>query len=239
MENYLEINYEKNMAMLSEAMEYCNEIFSHEDLINELSKNNDLKKQFCIIEIKKLNSQKEADLLVENLTGKSGPIRETVSFKILELIKQDEFCKYFQREEILNVFVKAVTDINPSVSRNTVEIIQYVNNCQYIYEALIKEINKTLNEIGDIYKPRSYDTNKKNFNLYWNIEAIINIAPKIQADDEFIEILKQTANSNDYTIREKTAKAASVLSLQNEKYKSVINILSNDNNIYVQKYLLI
>lgn len=237
MENYLEINYEKNMAMLSEAMVYCYENYSHDDLINELSKDNDLKKQFCIIEIKKLNSQKEADLLVGNLTGKSGPIRETVSFKILELIKQAEFSKYFQKKEILDVFVKAITDINPSVSRNTVEIIKYTDNAQYLYESLIKEINKTLNEMGDVYQTRSYDTNKKNFNLYWNIEAIINIACKIQTEQEFVEILKRTALSNDYTIREKTAKAASILSKKDERYKTVINMLLNDDNVYVRKFI--
>lgn len=237
MENYLEINYEKNMAMLSEAMEYCYQNLTHEDLINELFKDNDLKKQLCIIEIKKLNSQSEADILIDNLTGKSGPIRETVSFKVLELIKQDEFCKYFQKKEILDVLVKAVTDINPSVSRNTVEIIRYVDNAQYLYDSFIQEIKKTLNEMDDIQQTRSYNSNKKNFNLYWNIEAIINIGFKIQVDEDFLEILKQTVYSNDYTIREKTAKAASILFTQDYRFKDVLNLLSNDSNIYVQKYL--
>lgn len=237
MENYLEINYEKNMAMLAQAMEYCYEDLSHQDLINVLLSDNDLKKQLCIIKIQQLNSQAEADILVSNLTGKSGPIRETISFKILELIKQEEYCKYFQKEEILNTFVKAVTDINPSVSRNTVEIITYIGNAQYLYTSLIAEIKKTLNEMEDIQLIRSYAANKKNFNLYWNIEAIINIAPKIQADEDLISILKQTAYSNDYTIREKTAKAAHVLSIQDNRFKDILNLLANDSNIYVQKYL--
>ncbi len=237
MENYLEINYEKNMVMLNQAMEYCYEDLSHQDLIKELLSDNDLKKQLCIIKIQQLNSQSEADILVSNLTGKSGPIRETISFKILELIKQEAYCKYFQKEEILDTFVKAVTDINPSVSRNTVEIIKYVENAQYLYASLIAEIKKTLNEMQDIQQVRSYDTNKKNFNLYWNIEAIISIGSKIQADEDFFLILKQTACSNDYTIREKTAKAAHVLSLQDNRFKVVLNLLSNDSNVYVQKYL--
>ena len=44
MENYLEINYEKNMQMLSEAAKYCEENFLHKDIIKILQEDNDLKK---------------------------------------------------------------------------------------------------------------------------------------------------------------------------------------------------
>jgi hypothetical protein len=237
MENYYEINYEKNMQMLSQAIKYCEENFLHEDLINELYNDNDLKKQLCLIEIKKLNSQKEADILVENLTQHSGPIRETTSFKILELIKDDNFKHYFQTKQIINIFVKAITDINPGVSRNTVEIIQFVDNSDYIYSLIIKEIKETLSKMEDIKQTRSYNANKKNFNLYWNLEAIINIADKLTFTDDLLEILKETALSNDYTIREKTAKVAKKLSFQNKKFNSILKLLAEDTNIYVQKYL--
>jgi hypothetical protein len=237
MENYYEINYEKNMQMLSQAIKYCEENFLHEDLINELYNDNDLKKQLCLIEIKKLNSQKEADILVENLTQHSGPIRETTSFKILELIKDDNFKHYFQTKQIINIFVKAITDINPSVSRNTVEIIQFVDNSDYIYSLIIEEIKETLSKMEDIKQTRSYNANKKNFNLYWNLEAIINISDKLTFTDDLLEILKETALSNDYTIREKTAKVAKKLSFQNEKFNSILKLLAEDTNIYVQKYL--
>ena len=124
MENYLEINYEKNMQMLSEAIGYCEEELQHSDLINELSKENDIKKQLCIIEIKQINSQEEANLLVNNLTGKSGPIREVCSFKILDLIENENYNHYFQTKEIIDVITKGITDINPMVSRNMVEVVK-------------------------------------------------------------------------------------------------------------------
>ena len=235
MENFIEINYEKNMSMLSQAVKYCEINFLHEDLINELALDNELKKQLCIILISKLNSQTEANLLVSNLTGKSGPIREAASTKILDLISDENYRRYFQGESILDVFVKAITDINPSVSRSLIEIVKFVDNTDYLYKNLIAEINKTLAELSEIKQNKSYVANKKNFNLYWNLEAIISISAKINPQKELAEILEVTAMSNDYTIREKTAQVLYLF--DNFIFDNAKNILKYDNNIYVKKYI--
>jgi hypothetical protein len=237
MENYLEINYEKNMQMLSDAVKYCKENYLHEDIIKVLQGDNDLEKQLCLIELKSVNSQEEADILVFNLTQHSGPVRETASYKILDLIQKEEFKNYFQTENIMNTFVKAVVDINPTVSRNTTEIIKFVENAQYIYSEIIKEIKNTLSKMEDIKQTRSYVANKKNFNLYWNLEALISIADKVNTDNDLFEILEQTALSNDYTIREKTAKSACEFVKTNNDFQKILDILQNDENIYVRKYL--
>ena len=237
MENYLEKNYEKNMQMLSDAVKYCEENFLHEDIINILYTDDDLKKQLCLIELSKVNSQKEADILVFNLTGHSGPVRETASYKILDLIQKKEYNSYFQTEKIRETFVKAIVDINPSVSRNAVEIIKYVDNAEFLYEEIIKEINKTLESLDDIKQNRSYIANKKNFNLYWNLEALISLSNRINAGNELIEILQKTALSNDYTIREKTAKAAVEFVKTNKNFNVVIEKLKDDENVYVKKHL--
>lgn len=233
MENY--INYEKNMKMLSQAVKYCEENFLHDEIIQELKLDNDLKKQLCIIELKKLNNQQEADILTENLINKPGPVRETVSYKILDLIPfyQD----FFQTKNITDIFVKAISDINPSVSRNVIEIIKYIYDVDYLYQNILKEIKITLENINTEEKNRSYVINKKNFKLYWNLEALISIYDKIPADDELSELLKLTSNSNDYTIREKTAKTASLLSAKNPKFKEITDILADDINIYVRRYV--
>ncbi len=237
MENFYEINFEKNMNMLSQAVKYCETDFLHEDLINELYLNNDLKKQLCIILLSKLSSQNEADALVHNLTKQPGPIRETVAFKILELIKNPEFQIYFQTRGISDTFAEAITDINPSVSRYMIECIKYLNNPQHLFNNIINKIKITLNELPETKKIKSYDLNKKNFNLYWNLEAVIALSDKISPNDELLDILKITALSNDYTIREKTAKAAKYFSVQNPKFTIVKDLLKNDNNIYVKKYI--
>lgn len=235
MENYLEISYENNMKMLNEAVSYCEQEFQHQDLISELSSENDIKKQLCIIQIKKINSQQEANLLVNNLTGKSGPIREVTSYKILDLIHDEKFKSFFQTDEIIDVFSKGIIDINPSVSRNMVEIIKYVDNSEYLINNIIEELKKTLCEMDEVKQNRSYILNKKNFNLYWNLEALINIYGKLNITKDILEIVDLTSKSKDYTIREKTAKLISVLE-KNDAFIDIINHLKNDENIYVYKY---
>lgn len=237
MENYLEINYDKNLKMLLQAFSYCEANLKHEEIINELLGDNDLKKQLCLIELNTLVSQSEADILVSNLINQSGPIRETASFKILEFIKDEKYRHLFQKREILDIFVKGITDINPSVSRNVVEIITCVDDWEYLYSSILSEIKTTLSKFDDMKQERSYVTNKKNFNLYWNLEAIVSISSKLKPDNLLIEILTQTALSNDYTIREKTAKTAQVLSKKNVEFIKILNILKDDDNIYVLKYM--
>ncbi len=237
MENYLEINYENNIKILSLAYKYCQEKFLHDEIIEILSGDDDIKKQLCLIELDCVNSQKEADILVWNLTGKSGPVRETASFKILDLISQTEFKNFFQTKEILNTFVKSITDINPSVSRNAIEFIKYVDDYKYLYNEILKEIKITLSNIDETSKNRSYVQNKKNFNLYWNLEALASISDKVIPTSELQRLLVKTALSNDYTIREKTAKVAYSFSLKNNNFKKIIELLKDDNNIYVKKFV--
>ena len=237
MENYLEINYDKNLKMLLQAFSYCESFFTHDELINELLSENDLKKQLCLIELKRLNSQTEADILVSNLINHSGPIRETTSYKILELIKDEMYRNLFQEKEMIDIFVKAITDINPSVSRNVVQIITYIDDSVYLYESILAAINNTLSQLDDIKQNHSYVSNKKNFNLYWNLEAIISISTKIKPCSKLIEILKVTALSNDYTIREKTAKTAKIFSKSSVGFADVLSILKDDENVYVLRYM--
>ena len=93
-------------------------------------------------------------------------------------------------------------------------------------------MKETLSQLDIDVKNRSYVQNKKNFNLYWNLEALISISDKVSSSSELCEILKITASSNDYTIREKTAKVASVFNLI-----EILEILAEDTNIYVRKYI--
>lgn len=232
MNDYCKTDYNKNLEMLSIAAEYCAEQFNHTDIINCLSGNDDLKKQICLIELSYIENQNEADILADNLTGQSGPIREAASYKILELIQKDDFKPFFQTEDILNSFSKAVIDINPSVSRNAVRIIKYADNKKYIYNNLIEEINRTLSDIESLKDKHSYAANKKHFNLYWNLEALSSLADSLEADWQLLKILEKTAFSHDYTIREKTAKAAKAFNVQH-----ILELLKDDSNMYVRRYL--
>ena len=233
MEDYSEL-YENNMQNLNHAIDCIGVKYTHEDLINELLSDDDIKKQLCIIEIKEINSQKEADLLVYNLTGKSGPVREAASFKILELIKRTDYKHYFQTENIINTIVKGITDINPTVSRNMVDAVIFIDNFEFLINRIIVEIKQTLASMEDIKQNHSYKANKKNFNLYWNLEALSNLSDKININNDIVNIIKIVSNSNDYTIREKAAKF--ICTVQNSIFNDIAEILKNDVNIYVRKH---
>lgn len=235
MSNYLEINYENNMKTLSEAIEYSEKKYSHEDIINELALENDLKKQLCLIELNKINSYEEAVILCNNMTGHSGPVRETASYKILELIKDKNYNKYFQQIGIDDIFVKAITDINPSVSRNTVEIIKYSENCEYIYSKITEETEKLLEKINIDESNHSYVQNKKNFSLYWNLEALSSISDRVVPDKRIVNILTITSQSKDYTIREKSAKAVKMYVNRLPELIDIFEVLKNDENMYVRQ----
>ncbi len=232
MENYHEINYEKNMKILSQAIMHCEKELTHDEIIDVLKGDDDIEKQLRLIELNQISSQEEADIIVFNLTQHSGPVRETAAYKIFELISNKQYSKYFQTKSIMDTFVKAIVDINPSVSRSAVDIIRFVDNSQYIYDCIIKELNETISQLDIDVKNRSYVQNKKKFNLYWNIEALINIYDLVVADENLLKILKITAKSNDYTIREKTAKAAKVFG-----FDEIIEFLQDDTNVYVRKHI--
>ena len=243
MKDYSEL-YENNMKTLALAIDYCEQDYSHEDIIKELTLDNDIKKQLCIIELKEINSQEDANILTQNLTGKSGPVREATSYKILEMISNDLYKNFFQTKEIINIMTKGITDINPTVSRNIIESIIYINNTEYLINNIINEIKITLNNIDEKSKSRSYINNKKNFNLYWNLEALINIFSNIDDKnyavsqniiENIFEIIKITYKSQDYTIREKTAKLICMLK-KDTLLEEIITFLKNDKNIYVKKY---
>ena len=237
MNNYLEISYENNMNNLAHAVECSEQPLLHEEIIEVLACDiDDIKKQWCILELNCINSQKEADILCANLTGKSGPVRETTSYKILELISLNDYRQYFQSIDIINIFVKGIEDINPSVSRNVIEIIKYIQNADYIYRKIIENIENILKTINNESKNRSYVQNKKNFALYWNLEAITSLKGKIIPSGEFEKILEITANSNDYTIREKTAKAALMYIDVNDNLRKITNLLKDDVNIFVKNF---
>ena len=239
MENFLEVNYENNIKSLNSAFDYCNQSFTHDEIISVLSSDDDLKKQLCILNLDCVLNQNEADILVYNLTRHSGPIRESASYKILDLISNPSFTHFFQSKTIIDTFVNSVSDINPSVSRNAVNIIKYVNDFDYMYSVLINNINAILDKQDEDLKQKSYLKNKKNFALYWNLEAIISISDKLTPKNELYEILAKTALSNDYTIREKTAKAAFIFSVKNNLFLQISDLLKYDLNIYVKNYVMV
>ncbi len=232
MERDLVLKQKQDIELTKLAYSYSQEEYSHEKIVKILSQNDEIKKQICIISLDRLDSEEEADLLVSNLTNHPTPVREVTSFKILELCP--EYSKYFQSQKTLDIFLSGIIDINPSVSRNVVDILEYVENKDYCLEALKPKISALIKEIAEIPKNKSYTANKKNFSLYWYLEALYVFLKEEKADEETVEILDLCSQSGEYTIREKCAKIVSLYkNSSDERIKNIIGKLENDENFYV------
>ena len=232
MEHDLVLKQKQDIELTKLAYSYSQEEYSHEKIVKILSQNDEIKKQICIINLDRLDSQKEADILVSNLTNHPTPVREVTSFKILELCPK--YSKYFQSEKTLDIFLAGIIDINPSVSRNVVDILEFVENKDYCLKALKPKISDLIKEISEIPKNKSYIANKKNFSLYWYLEAFYVFLKDKTPDDETVEILELCSQSGEYTIREKCAKIISLFKTSpDERIKTIINRLQNDENFYV------
>lgn len=209
--------------------------YSHEDLINLLKNGSDVEKQVAALKLDKINSEFEAEILMGNLTGCDGKIREAVSFRLKEFVFENP--KFY--EKFSNIFLDAIIDINGNICRNTLSAIQnlkdypefHLNFCPKLINYTEKSIEK-VNEF-DIQSGK-YKINKEIFKLYWYLETIFIFLDYIDKNS-LSKIISQTKNINEYTIREKTAKILSKISSDSELLK-IKEELKNDPNYYVRRF---
>lgn len=209
--------------------------YSHDYLITLLKNGSVVEKQAATLKIDKINNKEEAEIFIGNLTGCDGKIREAVSFRLKEFIPQNpEFFK-----DYTTVIIDAIIDINGNICRNTIEAIKYLkpykeftdNFC----ELLIKKANELIEPIKSFdIQDGKYKINKEIFKLYWYLETIAEFYEYINIKD-LIQLLNETKNIQEYTIREKTAKILS--KFENNKELSLIKEeLKNDKNYYVRRF---
>ena len=229
--------YESLEENFNHAIELFETESNHFDLINLLQNGNILQKQIAALKISKINNCEEAKILCSNLTGQDGKIRETTSLKLIETCSK--YKTFFQKEDIYNIFLDAIIDVNPNVCRNMLEIINIFKNekdfIDYFIPKLIKNTNELIKEVKNIeFQDGKYKINKEVFKLYWCLEAIYELIEQIPLNI-LKNILVQTTNIDEYTIREKTAKILSK-DFDDEDCRALQNTLRQDKNYYVRRY---
>lgn len=208
--------------------------YSHDYLIELLKNGSDVEKQAAALKLDNINTQEEADIIMDNLTGCDGKIREAVSFRLKEFIPQNPqfYIKYN------DIFIEAIIDINGNICRNTLYALQYlktypefcINFCTAVSEKTFPLISKV--KAFDIQEGK-YKINKEIFKLYWYLETIC-IFSEFCDKTLLKQILTETKNIMEYTIREKTAKILANM----EKDEELMNLqqeLKNDKNYYVRR----
>ena len=235
-QTYFDSNLDTNF---NTAIKMCQNNYQYNELINFLNSEKIIEKQIAILALNKIQSKNDALTLVSNLVGQDGKIREAVAFKINELVKDPNSSHFFINEKVFDIFLQGIMDINGNVCR---QIINLEGKCEinerfnkYLCKKLPESIRKILNEINTFEKKhKQYKINKRNFQLYWCLEALYNIIDVIDFST-IKEILFITGKFYDYTIREKTAKI--LAKIDNSEIDDLKGKLRNDENYYVRKYM--
>ena len=213
---------------------YENE-YSHEDLIEFLKSGSVAQKQAAALKLDKINSKKDAQILIANLTGCDGKIREAISFRLKEFIPQNP--EFFLDTQ--NTLLEAIIDINGNICRNTITAIsslkKYSQFTTAFCEKLIEKTKISITKVKSFgIQDGKYKINKEVFKLYWYLETISEFLEFININI-LKKIIEETKEIKDYTIREKTAKILSKIN-DDEDLLKLKQELKNDQNYYVRRF---
>ena len=219
-----------------EACEMLEREFSHEEIIQLLKNGNIPQKQIAALKLDCVSNQEEADILINNLTGCDGKIREAVALKINNLLHFDkDLSSYFYLHS--EIFANATIDINANICRlivDSVEILKIDNVFTGIYlDKILVFIEDAFKELDSfIFRDKKYVINKQLFKLYWCLEALKLFVDKIDCQ-KLLKILERASKEKEYTIREKVAQI--LLLTNNTVFEQLKNTLKSDENYYVRE----
>jgi|MucameStandDraft_1065616.scaffolds.fasta_scaffold07548_7 hypothetical protein len=231
---------------IERALEIIQKPYEKNEILSLLENGDEFEKPVAIMALENLCNKNEADLLINNLTGCDGRIREASALKISEFLKNSEIAPYFFDERSLETILNGIMDINPNVGR---ALIDGIKECQPLQKLILpKLIDRILNIIeklkalsdtpyadNKLKNTKNHAKNKIVFNLYWALEALYYTDFNNFTQEKLLDILNFTSGYIDYTIREKTAK---ILSKMNEQPSDLLQKLKNDKNFYVKNQLL-
>lgn len=226
------MNYtEENISNFNTSYEFFLKDYSQEELYKFLKNGSIAEKQLACIQIETLETEEQAKILMKNLTGIDGKVRESVSFKLKTFI--NEKTNLFLKKEFYDILLDSTIDINGNICRNIIfAILPLKNNkefCNYFTSNIFSKAHAVIDTIENFnYKDRKYVTNKEIFKLYWYLETL-SIFDKLNTIELF-KLLKRTTKIEEYTIREKSANLFRFLSENQTKELQEINF---DNNFYV------
>ena len=232
--------YETLDENFNHALNLFEKDLSQEEILNYLTKGNILQKQISALKITHLKNESDTLTLIQNLVGQDGKIRESVSLKTLELIKNPTYADYFNNKKIYDIFLEAIIDINSNVCRNIISSIKYVKNNElfqtYFIPQFLENTQKLIDKVKDFdFQDGKYKVNKEVFKLYWYLETLYELTDLIPSET-IKKILLQTKNIAEYTIREKTAKILTLETFNDNEFNQIRNELKNDKNYYVRRF---
>lgn len=221
------------------ALELMEKNLSQQELIEMLKNGNIVEKQLAALRLDTITSETDARVLVNNLTGQDGKIREAVSLKIKEFMEDSELLHFFENIESYDIFLEAVVDINANICRNIISALSNLKSnpvfCRYFTEKLTQKTFLLLDIIKDFdFQDGKYKVNKEVFKLYWCLETIYDFYEYVNFAD-LKKIILTAKKIDEYTIREKAAKILTRNFDDSELEKARLE-LKNDPNYYVRRF---
>ena len=129
----------------NEALEMSEKTFEHSELINLLKIGNIPQKQIAALRLERINDQQEADILISNLTGCDGKIREAVALCINRLLVENPtYINYFAQAEIL---ANASIDINGNICRLVIDSVSILKQNPEFSKVYIDKIITFINDL--------------------------------------------------------------------------------------------
>lgn len=229
--------YETLDENFAQALKLYENDYSHSQLIDLLQKGNIVQKQIAALRLDSINSKEDADILLSNLTGQDGKIREAVSLRLKEFMSDSRYLDYFKNSSHYNIFLDAVIDINANICRNVISAISNLKDddkfCDYFCSRLVDLNCDLLDKVEQFnFQEGKYKVNKEVFKLYWCLETVYEFWDRIDFE-KLKSIILRAKNIQEYTIREKAAKILSRGFNDSELMKAV-DELKNDSNYYVR-----
>ena len=231
--------YETLDENFTQALNLYEHNYTHNELLEFLKNGNIVQRQISAIKLDMLESNSDVEVLMSNLTGQDGKIREVISMKVNEFMSNPEYIKYFCGEKYVNIFLDAIIDINSNICRNIISAVTNLAEDRVFCKAFCSGLVKMTNNLLDIiekfdFQEGKYKINKEVFKLYWCLETIYEFYKQIEFLD-LKNILIRSKNIQDYTIREKAAKILT-RNFADEELKQIKNDLKHDKNYYVRRF---
>ncbi len=231
--------YETLDENFTQALKLYEEDYSHNQLIELLESGNIVQKQIAALRLEGVYSVRDAQVLMANLTGQDGKIREAVSLRLNEFMSNPEILPYFKNNSNYEIFLDAVIDINANICRNVISAIINLKTdtvfCETFCSKLVDLSYDLLDKIEKFdFQDGKYKVNKEVFKLYWCLETIYEFWDKVSFED-LKQIVIRSKSVDEYTIREKAAKILSRGFTDNELVRAQ-DELRDDKNYYVRRF---
>ena len=231
--------YETLDENFTQALNLYEQEYSHEEIVEFLASGNIVQKQIAALQLDTVKSTEDAKILLSNLTGQDGKIREAVSLRLKEFMSDKQLIGYFDGISNYQIFLDSIIDINANICRNVISAISNLKNntefCKMFCSGLSKMTKNYLDIVEKFnFQEGKYKVNKEVFKLYWCLETIYEFYDKINFE-ELKEIIKRAKSIQEYTIREKAAKILS-RNFEDPELEKIRQELKNDNNYYVRRF---